>query len=149
MKLRAYDKKDWAAVCTIYDLGKPEELLGAVEPSSLLPLASDPDMKSLFHVSQIVVAEDTGHVVGFAGNRGSFITWLFVHPQFRRRGVASALVGHIIARVEPPVTLNVASQNVAARALYQRLGFKVEREFMGNFQGQPCSVCKLRYETAA
>jgi len=149
MKLRAYESDDWDAVCKIYDLGKPEELRGVVEPSSLVPLASDPDMKSLFRASQIVVAEDTGRVVGFAGNRGSFITWLFVHPQFRRRGVASALVRHMVARLEPPVTLNVAAENSAARALYQRLGFKVEREFLGNFQGRPCSVCKLRYETAA
>jgi len=148
MRLRAFANEDWEAVCEIYDLGKPEELRGVLEPSSLLSLASDPDMKSLFHASQIVVAEDADRVVGFGGNRGSFITWLFVHPQFRRRGVASALVRHMVAQLEPPVTLNVASTNVAARA-HQRLGFKLEREFLGNFQGQPCNVCLLRYETAA
>jgi len=149
MKLRAYETEDWPAVCEIYDLGKPDELRGVVETTSLLPLSSDPDMKSLFNASQIVVAEDSGRVVGFGGNRGSFITWLFVHPEFRRRGVASALVRHMVARLESPVTLNVASENVAACALYQRLGFKVERELMSHFQRKPCSIYKLRYETAA
>ena len=149
MELRAYQSQDWDAVCEIYDLGKPDELRGVVEATSLLPLASDPDMKSLFNTSQIVVAEEAGRVVGFGGNHGSFITWLFVNPEFRRRGVATALVRHMVAGLEPPVTLNVASQNVAARALYQRLGFKVERELMSHFQGKPCSLYKLRYETAA
>ena len=45
--------------------------------------------------------------------------------------------------------VNVASSNVAARALYERLGFITEREYLGNFQGQPCPVCKLRYGTVS
>jgi hypothetical protein len=54
----------------------------------------------------------------------------------------------MVAHLEPPVTLNVVSENVGARALYLQLGFKVERELRSSFQGRPCNVCKLRYETA-
>jgi hypothetical protein len=37
---------------------------------------------------------------------------------------------------------------VAAYTLYQRLGFTVEREFVGQFNGHACPVAKLRYEKA-
>jgi ribosomal protein S18 acetylase RimI-like enzyme len=137
-------------VCDIYDLGKPDEMRGALDPKSLLPLAADKATNALFHAWRIVVAEDSSRVVGFAGNRGNFITCLFVHPDFRRRGIASALIRHLIAQLECPVTLNVVSENTAARTLYTQLGFKVERELRGNFQGSPCNICKkLSYETAA
>lgn len=147
MRLRSFRDDDWEAICEIYDLGKPDEMRGVLDPQLLLPLAADQAMTGLFRGSQIVVAEEALRVVGFAGHRGSFMTWLFVHPEFRRRGIANALVRHLIARLGPPITLNVVSENTAARALYAQLGFKVERELRSNFQGGACNVCKLSYET--
>jgi ribosomal protein S18 acetylase RimI-like enzyme len=148
VRLRAYHGDDWTSVCEIYDLSKPEELLGVVDSGSVLPLEADTDMQALFRGSRILVAEESDRIVGFGGSRGSFITWLFVHPTFRRRGVATALVRDMLARLQQPVTLNVMVSNVPARALYARLGFVVEREFRGSFQGRPCNVAKLSYATA-
>jgi len=145
-RLRPYRSEDWAATCEIYNLSKPEELLAVVDPASILPLEVDTDMQALFRGSEILVAEDSDRVVGFAGHRGSFITWLFVHPDFRRTGVATGLVRAMLARLPRPVTLNVMVGNVPARALYARIGFHVEREFQGHFQGSRCNVAKLRYD---
>jgi len=133
----------------IYDLSKPDELRGVVDPSAILPLEADPAMMALFRDSQIVVVEAANRIVGFAGSVGSLITWLFVHPSYRRNGVATALLRDMLERLEGPVTLNVAMTNNAALALYQRSGFAVEREFTGQFQGSPCKVAKLRHEAAA
>ena len=149
MHLRAYCSDDWTAVCEIYNLSKPEELLGVVDAGSILPLEADSDMQALFRGSQILVAEISHRIAGFSGSRDSLITWLFVHPAFRRKGVATALVREMLTRLHQPVTLNVMMSNTPARTLYERIGFKVEREFQGNFQGNPCNVAKLRYETAA
>ena len=149
MHLRAYCNDDWTAVCEIYNLSKPEELLGVVDAASILPLEADSEMQALFRGSQILVAEVSHRFAGFGGSRGSFITWLFVHPAFRRKGIATALVREMLARLHKPVTLNVMMSNTPARVLYERLGFSVEREFQGNFQGNPCNVAKLRYEPAA
>ena len=77
-------------------------------------------------------------VVGFAGSLGSSISWLFVHPNHRRKGVARALVRELIARLDGPITLNVATINTAARNLYETIGFVVEREFLGEFKGYMC-----------
>ena len=144
MTLRPYRAEDWPAICEIYDLAKPEELTGIVMPSAIPPLDSDSSMRTLFRESTVTVAELDAGLVGFAGNRGNLITWLFVHPAFRKAGVASALLHQLLASLERPVVLNVAAGNIPARSLYGRLGFQVEREFVGNFQGIPCPVARLR-----
>ena len=143
MKLRPYRDEDWPAVCEIYDLAKPDELAGVVVPETIVPLDADSSMRELFAESTVTVTELGTGLAGFAGNRGSFITWLFVHPLFRKAGVASALLSELLPSLERPVVLNVASGNMPARNLYAHFGFRIEREFIGNFQGTPCSVARL------
>ena len=126
MHLRPFQGEDWDAVCEIYDLSKPDEMRDVVDPQSLLPLVNDEAMTRLFRVSQIVVAEEAARVVGFAGHRGSFITWLFVHPQFRRRGIAKALVHDLIARLE---------HHYSQRRIGERRGVRV--------------VCAARFQSRA
>jgi ribosomal-protein-alanine N-acetyltransferase len=57
------------------------------------------------------------------------INTLAVAPEARRRGLATALVRHIIADAAAAgatkATLEVRASNAAALALYQRLGFRV------------------------
>ena len=146
MTLRPYREEDWFAVRDIYDLSKPDEMRGVLGRAAILPLEVDESMKQLFTESQITVADDADRTVGFAGNRGSFITWLFVHPSFRRRGVATALVQSMLSQLDRPISLNVAIANVAAICLYERLGFTVERHFLGEFQGHPCKAARLRHD---
>ena len=147
--LRPYSHDDWAAVCEIYDLAKLDEMEGVIGGVAIPPLQADAEMQALFLDSIIVVMERAGRVVGFAGSRNSSITWLFVHPASRRKGVATALIHDMLARLKQPVTLNVVGGNVAARTLYERLGFKLEREFVGQFRGIPCAVATFSYESAA
>lgn len=97
-------------------------------------------MQDVFRKSQIIIAEVAGHIAGFAGSRGSYITWLFVHPVHRRLGVAKALVGDLLVRLPAPITLHVVASNLAARYLYERMGFAVDREFQGDFRA-PMSSC--------
>ena len=57
------------------------------------------------------------------------VTNLAVHPRFRRRGVARALLGAMLAEARGKavelVFLEVRPTNVEARALYESLGFRV------------------------
>jgi ribosomal protein S18 acetylase RimI-like enzyme len=142
--VRAFRDDDWPLVCEIYDLAKPDELAGVVRPDLILPLAVDTEMQRLFSESKVTVAESGAELVGFAGNRGTLITWLFVLPSYRRSGVATTLLADLLASLERPLTLNVAAGNTAARSLYERFGFQLVREFTGNFQGTPCNVAKLQ-----
>src|SRR3989442_15038389 len=118
MQIRAYCSADWTAVRKIYDLSKPDELRNVVDASVIPPLDADPEMKVLFHDSQIFVAEEAGLVVGFVGTLGSSISWLFVHPNHRRKGVARAFVRKVIGHLDGPITLNVATTKKAAPKLY-------------------------------
>lgn len=149
MQIRPYRDSDWPSVREIYDLAKPDELRGVVEASAIPPLEADPEMKLCFRESQILVMDESDRIVGFGGSRGTFITWLFVHPNHRRKGVAWALVRELLAQLDGTITLNVATTNEAACNLYKRMGFTVDREFVGNFNGLTCPVAKLRYEKAA
>jgi ribosomal-protein-alanine N-acetyltransferase len=49
-----------------------------------------------------------------------------VDPDRRRRGIATALIGALLERIEPDgqVTLVVRRSNIGAQALYERFGFR-------------------------
>jgi ribosomal protein S18 acetylase RimI-like enzyme len=147
--IRPYVVLDWESVCLVYDLAKPDELRGSVESSVIPALNADAEMKALFQASDIQVAERAGHVLGFVGTRGNFITWLFVHPAHRRQGIAVNLLDHVLRRLHGVVTLNVAKANQPALRLYERLGFTIEKEFSGNFNGHEIQAVKLCHERVA
>lgn len=108
-------------MCEIYDLAKPDEMRGVIDRQSILRLANFPAMLDEFSRSTIVVALIPTEVVGFAGfmgsPTGSVLNWLYVHPDARRVGVASALVTHLLETLSPPVRLNAVVSNASARAV--------------------------------
>jgi len=149
MTIRPYLDADWDAVCEIHDLSKPDELRGSVDLSAIRPLRLDPAMVMLFAESVNVVAEDQGRVVAYGGYQGNYISSLFVHPGHRRKGIGRALVHDMLGRLTGAVTLNVATNNAAARQLYASMGFVVEKEFTGQFHGQDIRIMTLRHRRAA
>lgn len=145
--LRPYTGADWTAVRDIHDLCKPDETRGSVDPSAVLPFESDAPMLVMFCRSAVTIAVDNDVVVGFAGTIGNYVSWLCVHPEHRRRSVATILLQVALSGVTGPATLNVFARNEPARRLYERLGFFVEQEFIGDFNGQAVDVVRLRRET--
>jgi len=82
--------------------------------------------------AQFFVVDRQGSVVGHTGlwkNTSSIhVTTIAVQPEFRRRGVATALVTHVIdhsRRSDRTITLEVRPSNEAAIALYRDLGFEI------------------------
>jgi ribosomal protein S18 acetylase RimI-like enzyme len=146
MMIRRYTGADWTAVRDIHNLCKPDESRGSVDPSAILSLEKDAPMLVLFCRSDIVVATEADSIVGFAGTIGSYISWLCVHPEHRRRGVATTLLQSVLDSVTGPATLNVFARNDAARRLYERFGFVVDKEFVGNFNGHDVDVVRLRHD---
>lgn len=89
-----------------------------------------------------LVAETDGTVVGYAGvwailDEGH-ITNVAVHPDYRRRGVASALMEVLIKSCEEEgitcQTLEVRPSNQAALALYASFGFQPEGRRKGYYE---------------
>lgn len=143
MRVRPYKEADWEAVREIYDLSKPDEMRGGVDASAIIPLQQDPAALALFRDSVILVAEDGERVIGFGGYKQNYISWLFVHPACRRQGVGRALLNEIMGRLKGSATLNVGPWNLAARRLYQGVGFVTVREFVGTFNGRDVAVLAL------
>jgi ribosomal-protein-alanine N-acetyltransferase len=81
------------------------------------------------------VAEQDGHIVGYTGfwveNQSAHIAKLAVHPDCRRRGIASALLEHMLDAIRRlglgRAHLEVRRGNAAAQALYRQFGFRFER----------------------
>jgi len=90
-------------------------------------LSQMPDDRHVF----IVAESDDGSVLGYVGmlyvlDEG-YISNVAVHPDFRRSGIADALITELKAIANSLelsfVTLEVRESNEAARALYQKQGF--------------------------
>jgi ribosomal protein S18 acetylase RimI-like enzyme len=52
----------------------------------------------------------------------------------------------MLRRLSGTITLNVGKNNQAARSLYETLGFVVDQEFVGKFNGHDVEVMKLKHE---
>ncbi len=90
--------------------------------------------------SLVLVAEDSGRILGYAYGRIEPRDWnalrercgalhdVYVDEGARRRGVGARLVNEMIKRLEslgaPRVVLMTAVQNTSAHRLFQRLGFR-------------------------
>ena len=83
-----------------------------------------------------LVETSAGKAAAFAilrAQEGDAISWSVVHPDFRSRGIATALLGHVEAdaRRSGARSLKVGTfaEDAAAVELFQRLGFHESRHF--------------------
>ena len=78
-----------------------------------------------------LVAEEEGTVAGYIGSQTcgdeSDVMNVAVHPDFRRRGIAEALVNALVTELNDIgshcLTLEVRASNAPAVSLYEKLGF--------------------------
>ena len=81
------------------------------------------------------VAELEGELVGYGGfwveGKEAHIAKVAVDPEYRRRGIGSALLRHLLGQARrlalPQAYLEVRPSNHAAQELYRRFGFRVAR----------------------
>jgi GNAT superfamily N-acetyltransferase len=142
--IRKYNESDWIHIREIYDLSKPDEMNGIVEPDKIIPLAQDDKMLKYFYESKIWIYEKDHRLSGFIGLKGNVISWLFVHSDSRRRGIARKLLIKLIDESNDCLMLNVAKSNRAAISLYLDLGFKVFEEFEGKMYGHKIPAVRMK-----
>ncbi len=141
--IRRYQDSDWEEACRVIDLSKPYELQAAGVAASFVPLASDARRIADFQKSEVYVWEEAGRLRGLVGHQGCFIGWLFVEPAAFRRGIAQALLGHVLARIAGDPWLWAMKENRPALALYQKNGFIILEERPTENAGLPCTAVRL------
>ncbi len=120
MKIVAMSNDNVAEVAVVEELSLPN-------PWSEQMLAAELPKDNTYYI----VAQIDGKVVGYMGiytaaDEG-YITNIAVHPNFRQRGIATALINDVcnyaVRQQLAFVTLEVRESNIHAAALYTKLGF--------------------------
>jgi ribosomal protein S18 acetylase RimI-like enzyme len=124
MEIRVFRQDDFEEVITLW------------ERCDLLRPWNDPEMdieRKLNHDADLfLVAEVGGEVVGslmggYDGHRGSAY-YLGVHPEYRGRGIANALLSRLekklIARGCPKIQIMVREENELVIGMYERLEYE-------------------------
>lgn len=77
----------------------------------------------------VIVAEIDGRLAGFAALDGGELDALFVEPERWRRGIGAALIEASVHEARRRgLSLVTVVANPAARAFYEKCGFRVEGE---------------------
>lgn len=146
--IRPYESIDWSRVCEIHDASRLDELSLTVGTNAFLPLEQTADSKGLFD-DKLVVAEVDGVVRGFVAYSDAELTWLYVDPQFYKKGVGRALVRHAVANSTSAMELELLEGNTPALKLYLSEGFRVIKRIEGKLEGNEDFAAVgllLRYE---
>ena len=143
--IREYQTSDWPEICRIHDLARPIEVAAFIPKAEVLPMervaAIDGFLDSQTWVACVDHAE--GKVTGFVSIRLPELTWSYVDPSLRRRGIGRKLVNHVLPRLGADGFVLCAGENPQAVAFYQSLGFVISARFPGEAQGYRCECVRL------
>lgn len=141
--IRPYQDDDWGAICAVHDRSRPDELRSSCNPRAFVPLAQDQEYLDDVRRSRKLVACDGERVVAFVGVDGSYLSWLYVDPDYYGRGIGRRLL-QIGKRLIGPDAWTIAlAGNTRAIQLYASEGFTIVQTFQGDNAGYPCEGVRL------
>lgn len=141
--IRAYGKSDWSAVCVVHDRARPDELAGCCDPRAFVPLAAERSDAESFRRSRKFVACLGEKVVGFVGVDDMYVSWLYVDPDYYRRGIGRLLLRFAVELIGSGAWTICLAENTRARHLYESEGFQVSDAFAAKNAGYPCNCVRL------
>lgn len=98
---------------------------------------------ALKSIPVLLLAEEQGEVVGFAGIDNEQLEMLFLSPDFRNRGIGKAMVRFMI-RDFSVTEVCVNEQNPGVRGFYEHMGFEVYQRDELDGQGNPFPILHMR-----
>lgn len=89
--------------------------------------------------------EESGILVGFMGISGENLEMLFIHNDFRGKGIGKQLIYHAIKNLEV-ANVDVNEQNIQAVDFYKHMGFKVLKRSALDGQGKEYPILHMGLE---
>jgi putative acetyltransferase len=93
------------------------------------------------------VRDLAGHVVGFIGVQEQEVEALFVHPDWRGKGIGRRLLSYAVMTLGAQI-LDVNEQNPQAIGFYERMGFEVIGRSAEDGLGKPYPLLHMRLRSA-
>lgn len=140
--IRDFAPADWARICEIHDLARPDELRGSCDPRAFVPILKDPQVEDLKQ-SQKFVAEADQRVVGFVGVNQRCLGWLYIDPAYYGQGIGKLLLAKGLEAIGAGAYTIVLDGNQAALQLYLKAGFEEVRRFNSDNEGYPVVCLRL------
>lgn len=134
VNVRPYESKDLPSVIETYTVSIRSLAAPYYSPEQLAawaPVPPDPARwQERLAALHTIVAESDGILGGFASyTHDGYLDFLFTHPAFARRGVASRLYQQVESALCAAGTLCVTAHvSLAARAFFDRHGFQLDAE---------------------
>lgn len=149
MRIRTYVDSDLPSIFDIYRRSKLDELKFEDRIFGLLPLEEDEVRLCGLMESDIYVYQEEDCIFGYGAICGNEIRALFVHPEFRGRGVGKSLLEFLLSLIQGQPCLYVARSNQPAKRLYQFYGFSVMDTFETIYNQEPVIAQKMVRATPA
>ncbi len=134
IKIREYRSSDWNHISGIHDAARMIELTNAKLEAAFIPLKEAADKEDLFAYT-LCVAEWQEKVVGFGAYLENEIGWLYVDPEYMRKGIGTQLVQYMMAHTKRPLEIEVLAGNDSALKLYEKMGFQTKEILSGVMPG--------------
>ncbi|MGB3404446.1 MAG: GNAT family N-acetyltransferase [Microcoleaceae cyanobacterium] len=150
--IRPYFNSDWQAVCRVHDRAQPDEFVESENEYALIPLAENKNICKIFPACHRFVACETTdatlhnqtQVVGVIAAYRSYITLLYVDPDYQHQKIGKRLLKVILNIIGSPAWTVVIADNYRARKFYQGQGFQEVSLFPGEIMGKSCEFIRLR-----
>lgn len=146
IRIRPYEEKDWKSICAIHDAARPDELRGSCDPRAFIPIEEDAEVENLKR-SEKYVAVEGERVVGFVGVDGTYLAWLYIHPDYYHQGIGRRLLQKGIACIDGKAWTIVLHNNKKAIALYESEGLVEANRFDNDNAGYPCTCLRMERQT--
>lgn len=98
---------------------------------------------ALENINTLLIVEEQGKPVGFAGAEGSKLEMLFIDPDLRGKGIGKQIVQNLITNYQV-TEVAVNEQNPLAKGFYEHMGFKVYRREPLDEQGNPFPILYMK-----
>lgn len=131
LTIRHSTPSDLPSIISIYGKARKVELLLAGFEDSFSAMTKD-IISDYQQSGTVLVAEESGRVLGFAAYSQTTLDWLYVDPLFAHRGIGYALVQAILREHgSSPIRIRVLVGNTPAKKLYEKCGFRLVSQVSG------------------